>query len=163
MFDKTPSLPFPIDVERFLYDANSLFNPLHKDFILDYHVSSVKDGNVYLSLAMPEGMTRVFMSLLESLTGLFRVIDIKAVSKAAQVKCIDPAEIMARKERQDDFQSAVCSVFDDLIRQGVSVKDAIKQTNSTLKAQGSPWATYEVVSSVLRSSRRLRKKKGVIK
>lgn len=159
---KVPS-PYSVDIERVLFDANSLFNPLHKDFILDYHVSTVKDGYVYLSLAMPEGMTRVFVSLLESLTGFFRCINVKAMSKAAQVKCLDPAEILARKERQDDFQSACCSVFDDLISQGVSVKDAIKRTNSTLKAQGNPWATYEVVSSVLRSAKRLRKKKGVIK
>lgn len=159
--DRTSS-PYSVEIERVLYDANSLFNPLHKDFILDYHVSGVKDGYVYLTLAIPEGMTRVFVSLLESLTGFFRCINVKARSKSAQSKCIDPFEIQQRQQRQDEFRSTVCSVFDDLISQGVSLKDAVKRTNSTLKAQGSPWASYEIVQSELRAAGRFRRKKEVI-
>jgi hypothetical protein len=158
-----PVAPFPsVDIERVLFDANSLFNPLHKDFMLDFHVSGVKDGYVYLSLAVPEGMTRVFVSLLESLTGLFRCINIKSRAASAVAKCVDPADALRRQDQQAEFRQLVCARFDEFISQGLSVKDAVKRTNSALKAQGNPWATYEVVQSIVRAAGRFRTKRGVM-
>jgi hypothetical protein len=158
-----PVVPCPsVDIERVLFDANSLFNPLHKDFMLDFHVSGVKDGYVYLSLAVPEGMTRVFVSLLESLTGLFRCINLKTRAASARAKCVDPADVLRREGQQETFRQEVLSVFDGLIGQGLTVKDAVKRTNSALKAQGNPWATYEVVQSIVRAAGRFRTKRGVM-
>ena len=158
-----PVSSFSADIERVIYDANSLFNPLHKDFMLDFHVSGVKDGYVYLSLALPEGMTRVFVSLLESLTGLFRCINIKSRAASAHAKCVDPADVLRREGQQEKFRQEVLSVFDGLIGQGVTLKDAVKRTNLSLKAQGNPWATYDIVQTILRASGRFRTKRGVIK
>jgi len=62
---------------------------------------------------------------------------------------------------QADFSDKVCTLFDGFRRQGLDVKEATKQTNFALKAKNEPWATYEVVASVLRSAGRFRKLKGV--
>lgn len=159
--EKLSPLPVPLDVDGFMYDANSLFNPLHKDFMLDFHVSGVKDGYVYLSFALPEGMTRVFVSLLESLTGLFRSVNVKSRSALAVARTLDPADVLRRQGQGDKNRQMVVSVFDELIGQGCTVKNAISRTNSILKARGNAWVTYELVRSFLSASGRLRKGKGV--
>lgn len=159
MTSASPTLPV-VDIDRVLCDLNSEFNPLHRDFLLDYHVAGVRDGYVYLSVALPEGMTRVFVSMLESMTGFFRFIDIKARSASAVAKVHDPAQREKVEVMQKDFHKEVCEIFDGLIGQGLDVKEAVKRTNSTLKASGSPWATFETVQKVLRSEGRFRRRKG---
>jgi hypothetical protein len=149
--------PFPVDMDRVLGDLNSTFNPLHQDFMLDFHVSGAHDGYVYLSIALPEGMTRVFVSFLESMSGFFRFIDVKARSAFAQGKTVDPAEVEKRERLQTDFRQECCSLFNGIISQGQTVKDAAKNTNHALKVKNHVWATYEVVASVLRSAGRFRK------
>lgn len=160
-FDHSPAPPFNVDIERVVYDAKSMFNPLHRETMLDFQVAGVKDGKVYLSLVMPEGMTRAFVSMLESLSCFFRSMSIKARSAASEAKCFEPSKIQERKQRKADFESEVCTLFDSFIGQGQTVNDAVKHTNSTLKASGHPWATYELVRSTLRTSGRFRAKKGV--
>ena len=76
---KTIKAPFPVNVGPLVGDIAQTFNPLGRDFALDYHVSRAHDGYVVVSVALPEGMTRAYMTLLESLTGFVRVIDLKAV------------------------------------------------------------------------------------
>lgn len=152
-----PAPPFSVDIDRVLYDANSLFNPLHKDFLLDFHVSGARDGYVYLSIALPEGMTKVFVSLLESMHGFFRFIDNKARIAVAEAKSVDPGEVEKKRQAQEDFRKQVCSLYDGFVGQGYAVKEAVKMTNSALKAKSHPWATYETVASVLRGSGRFRK------
>ena len=67
----------------------------------------------------------------------------------------------ARVERlQDEFRDEACAIFDDLRKQGYDMKEASKRTNFALKAKNHPWATYEVVTSVLRGAGRFRKLKG---
>lgn len=48
--------PLSIDIENVICDMNRLFNPLHKDFILDYKVQAARDGYVLLTIALPDGM-----------------------------------------------------------------------------------------------------------
>jgi hypothetical protein len=154
--------PFPVDISRVMFDLNSTFNPLHPDCAVDFHVSGAKDGYVFLSIALPEGMTRAFVTLLESLVGLVRVIDVKSRAAIAQKKAamVDPAELKKREDRQAAFRKRVCSLFDDFIAEGLEVNDAVKRTNQALKAKNHPWATYEMVKSTLRASGRFRKKQA---
>jgi len=146
-----------VDIDRALSQLNTAFNPLHQDFVLDFHVSSADNGYVYLSIALPEGMTRFFVQLLESMHGFFRFMDIKARSAVASRKAVDPSTIAEAKDRQTAFKEKVCSIFDAFRGQGVELKEAISRTNDTLKAEKSPWASYEIVVGVLRSSGRFRK------
>jgi hypothetical protein len=150
--------PFPVDVDRLLGDINRTFNPLHHDCALDFHVTGSNAGYVCLSVALPEGMTRAFVTLLESLYGFMRVVDIKSRSAVAQAKVVEPGAREKRDRLQADFEQEVCTVFDGFILQGIEKKEAVKLTNSALKAKGSPWSTYEVVKTTLSAAGRFRKR-----
>ncbi|MBJ6750248.1 hypothetical protein [Geomonas anaerohicana] len=145
------------DIDRALSQLNTTFNPLHRDFAFDFHVSKARDGYVFLSIALPEGMTRFFIQFLESMHGFFRHMDIKARSAAASRKALDPSEIAKAEARLASFRERVCSTFDFLVGQGFDVKEAVSRTNSALKAENCPWASYETVQGVLRASGRFRK------
>jgi len=152
--------PFPLDLDRVAYDVHRTFNPLHQDFALDYHVSEVRDGYVFLQLALPLGMTRAFVSFLESMTGFFRCIDNKAKSAASIEKAHSPEELERVKRLQEDFKNEVLYLYDGFITQCIDSKEAVKRTNHALKLKKHPWATYELVLGVVRASGRLRTKRG---
>jgi hypothetical protein len=156
-FPALPGMPSPIDIDRLLFDINSTFNPLSRDCQINFHVSGVRDGYVCLSVALPEGMTRAFVSILESMQGLVRCIDIKSRAAAAQGKVIDQAEKERRERFQADFRVDVCTLFDDYISRGHDRKEAVKLTNKAMKVKFHPWANHETVSSVLRAAGRFRK------
>ena len=146
-----------VDIDRALSQLNTAFNPLHQDFALDFHVSGAKNGYVYLSIALPEGMTRFFVQLLESMHGFFQCMDIKARSAVAIKNAVDPSAIAEAEDRHKSFKERVCSLFDAFRGQGMESKAAISRTNEALKAENCPWATYETVVGVLRGSGRFRK------
>ena len=148
-----------VDIDRVLCDLNRSFNPLHQDFLLDFRVAGARDGYVYLSIALPEGMTRVFVSMLESLHGFFRFIDLKSRAAVAESKPVDPAELIKRQQEVDALKNRICSVFDEFTDQGHPIREAIKRTNAALKAENHPWANHETVSAVLRAAKRLRKRR----
>ncbi len=152
-----PGVPSPVDFDRLIFDINRTFNPLSNNCQLSFHVSGVQDGFVCLSIALPEGMTRAFVTLLESFHGFFRCLDIKSRSASAQAKTNDPAEKEKRERLQADFLAEVCTLFDGFNSQGHEAKEAIKLTNKALKDKNHPWANHETVSSVLRSAGRFRK------
>jgi len=58
-----------------------------------------------------------------------------------------------------EFEKRVCALFDDFRGQGLDMKEAAKRTNFALKAKNDPWATYEVIASVLRKAGRFRRSK----
>lgn len=145
------------DVGKLILNLNSAFNPLHHDCLVDYHIARVGNGYVHLTFALPEGMTRVFITLLESLSGLFRIIDTKTRSVKAQGREIDLAERERVETAQTDFVDQACSLYDKFIEDRHPMNDAVKLTNSALKAMNHPWATYEVVLNTLRKAGKLRK------
>lgn len=148
--------PLSIDIDHVICDMNRLFNPLHKDFMLDYQVQAYRDGYVLLTIALPEGMTKVFSSMLESMSGFFHFMHIKSKTVKASTLASNPIEIAKRKKLQADFKEDTCKLFDGFIGQGLSVKQAISLTNSTLKEQSHPWASYDAIVRTLRSTGRLR-------
>lgn len=152
--------PFPLDIGRVINNVNSAFNPLHRDCVLDYNVAGVREGFVCLQIVLPEGMTRAFVSMLESMSGLFRCIDIKERSAASQEKTVEPDRIAENKKAVAEFTETVCALFDTLISCGIPVNEAVKRTNMTLKAQGNVWSTYSVVMDTLRAAGRFRKSKS---
>lgn len=73
------------------------------------------------------------------------------------------AALKTRSEQlRDEFRAEVCSMFDNLVKQGCDSKEATKRINFTLKVRKHPWATYEVISSVIRKTGRFRKSGKVI-
>jgi len=151
--------PLP-DIGRVLCDLNSSFNPLHRDFLLDFHVAGARDGFVCLSIVLPEGMTKVFVSMLESMTGFFRFIDIKSRAAESVARIHEPERVQSTLKAQAEFSESVCALYDTLICEGIPSTEAIKRTNLTLKAKGEVWATYATVTEVLRKAGRLRKPKS---
>ena len=64
----------------------------------------------------------------------------------------------ARAERETaEFEKRVCALFDDFRGQGLDMKEAAKRTNFAMKEKKHPWATYEVIASVLRKAGRFRR------
>ncbi|MGE4579411.1 MAG: hypothetical protein AB7F21_07715 [Desulfuromonadales bacterium] len=151
--------PFPVNVRRLVGDIAQTFNPLGRDFALDYHVSKAQNGLVVVSVALPEGMTRAYMTLLESLTGFVRVIDNKAQGSFREVRVQSPSAISEAKRLQEAFTADICHRFDVLIGAGVPRNDAIKCVNDALKAEKHPWAGYDLVRSTLSAAGKLRRPK----
>jgi hypothetical protein len=155
-----------LDVGSLVYDTHTSFNPLSKEFMFDFEVSEIRDGYVVLSLALPEGMTRVFVSMLESMSGLFKFMDRKVKVAAAvqksQQRTIDPAIREHVQDKQADFKNQACDLYDGFLAGGHSSAESLKLTNSALKAKNHPWASYDLVKSLIGSTGRFRKKKGVI-
>lgn len=154
-----------LDVGSLVYDTHTSFNPLSKEFMFDFEVSEIRDGYVVMSLALPEGMTRAFVAMLESMSGLFRFMDQKvkvaaAVQKSHQ-RTIDPAIREQVQDKQADFKKQACDLYDGFIAAGHSSAESVKLSNLALKAKSHPWASYEVVRSLIGSTGRFRKKKGV--
>ncbi len=149
--------PLSIDIENVICDMNRLFNPLHKDFMLDYQVHAARDGYVLLTIALPHGMTKVFASMLESMSGFFHFMHIKSKSAKASSAAVDPDEVLRREQRLTEFREKVFDLFDGFIMKGHSVKESISLSNLALKDIQHPWASYDIISQLLRSTGRLRK------
>lgn len=152
-----PALP-SFDLDRVTHDLATSFNPLHSDCCLSYQVIDSRDGYHLVTLALPDGMSRAFVTFLESMTTVFRSISIKEKASLAHVRTVSPAAIAERDKLHGEFVQRVCSLFDGFISQGCSVNEAVKKANASLKAESHPWASYETVLSVLRKERRFRKK-----
>lgn len=105
---------------------------------------------------MPEGLLKSYVTLLESLQGLFKFMVVKTKYARAEVKAHDPVEIERRKKFQDDFVKDVLEAYDRFITQGHPVKKSISLSNSALKATKHPWATYDQVFRVLSENGRFK-------
>lgn len=149
-----------VNIDTLLCNLNSAFNPLHRDCLLNYHVTAVNSGQVCMSVVMPSEMLRSFSMLLESMGGFFRVVNGKARASSATVKAHDLDTITERDRLIEAFKTEVCTLFDNHVSQGHAPKEAIKLTNADMKAQKSPWASHDIIKSTLRAMGRLRKQKG---
>lgn len=143
------------------YDVRTSFNPLSKDFMIDFQVSSARDGYAVVSFAIPDGMTRVFIAMLESMAGLFKFMERKIQVKQAEQKTIDPdlkhKHDEAIKKSRDKFTELCCKLFDGFIAQGETPVRSVQLTNSALRAKEHPWASTDVVRKTIASTGRLRK------
>ncbi len=148
--------PLP-DRFQTLYGQISGFDPFHQDAFLDVKVTAAKDGYVLLSVAIPESLTRGFVTFLESMHNLMRCADQQAIRAVRDSRPVDVQEVELAQQRNDDFRITICSRFDALIRQGILPADAVKTINAELKAQNHPWASHEAVRSVLQSAGKFRR------
>lgn len=153
-----PAVSFTTDVDRLMFDLNTAFNPLHSGCQVEFQVSAVKDGYVFMSVALPEGMSRAYVALLESLGGLVRCIDIKSRSAAAQSKMHD---LYAREDADSQlaaYKSNVVRRYEGYIADGCDPVEATKRTNASFKCEGHPWASFEVTKGILREAGKFRKR-----
>jgi hypothetical protein len=154
-----------MDMDATLYDLNVAFNPLHRDCLLDYQVTSSSASHVCMSVAMPREMLIAFSTILESMGGFFRAVSRRAKVVSAQNRILDLSIIEARKNCIESFNSECLQLFDDFVKQGHEKREAVKLTNFALKAKNSPYASNYIVEKTLRAAGRLRKncsKDGVL-
>lgn len=157
----TPGLNEPdINIGELLYNVNSAFNPLHKDCLVDYHVEAISHCQVSLTVVLPNEMLNCFAQLLESMGGLFRVMNGKARSSSAELRVYDLEEVNSKHDAVYGFRREVCSLYDEFMSKGLGKTESIKQTNMTLKAAGSPWASLFLVEKVLREEGKLKSRKN---
>lgn len=150
--------PLSIDIENVICDMNRLFNPLHKDFILDYKVQAARDGYVLLTIALPDGIIMVFASMLESMSGFFHFMHIKSKSAKASSAAFEPSEILRCEQFHNEFLEKVSVLFDGFVQDGYSDKESVRLTNSAMKEQNHPWACcYDTIMRLLCSTGRFRK------
>ncbi|MBN1140594.1 MAG: hypothetical protein JXB25_02180 [Deltaproteobacteria bacterium] len=159
--ERPAARPLPFDIERILCDINSGFNPLHDNPLIRFRVMGAKGDFVFLTLAVPKGMLRVFTSLLDNLGAFFRFMDNKTRGVLIQEKLADLAEIEKARKVQTDFSEKVCSFYDGFIAHGFPRKEAVKRTNWALKDEKHPWANRDSVLDVLRAAGRFKKGSGV--
>ena len=162
MIEKRPDLkknyPFPDRLKNFVGRNSRGFDPCHHESFLDVRVNSMRDGNVCLSVILPETMTRGFVAFLESMLGLMKTADRQAQTAVRQSRPVDLGELERTKQLKADFTDLICTTFDELRGQGLEKNEAIKQTNALLKAKKHPWANHETVRSILSTQGRLRKR-----
>jgi hypothetical protein len=157
------SAPFEVDLDRMLLDENQPFNPLYRNQEIDIQVVDARDGYAQLSVVLPIEMTRYFANLLDSTAGLFRASAHKAKIKQASSEPLDPLKLEQDRIYRQAFSDQVCSLFDGFIAQGLTRNEAISRTNSSLKEQKHPWASYDIVVNTLRHNRRFRKGRKNVK
>lgn len=155
--------PLPdFDITALVYQVNSTFNPLAAGSGIDCRVSQVKDGLTFYELALPSELSRFFVAFLESMTGFFRVLNVKEqhalATDLARFKAIDPQAIAERDAFKADYVARVCTTFEELTGQGQEINEAIKGALRALKSVSHPWAIYDQVKSCLRSEGLLRGK-----
>jgi hypothetical protein len=149
-----------VDVGRLVGDISRTFNPLARDFALDVHASQLPGGFVRVSVVLPQGMTRAFVGLLESLAGLVRFVDHRVKISAAEVKAVDLEELADRRQLQEDHRAEVCTLFDRFTASGLDRKQAVRRTSQALKAKNHPWSTLDLVTLTLRECGRFRRGSG---
>ncbi|RME33532.1 MAG: hypothetical protein D6794_11490 [Deltaproteobacteria bacterium] len=150
--------PFQVNARSLAFDLGQTFNPLATGFGLDFKVTPAPNGYVCLSLALPEGMTRSFVALLQSLYGLMQVVDAKTRAAHAQARALDVHQIAADQQHQRTFSELCCALFDQQRDHGATINEAIRAVNRALKDQRHPWATYDTVKEELRRNGRLSSK-----
>ena len=67
------------------------------------------------------------------------------------------------KKAQDEFKELVLNIFDDLVKEGTPLREAIKETNRIMKDNNHKWGCYYLVSEVIRKEGRLKKTKNSCK
>jgi hypothetical protein len=161
MIEKRPELAkaalFPSRLKHFVGENSCGFDPLHRDSFVNLRVNSLRDGNVCLSVVIPETMTRGFVTFLESMLGLMKTADRQAIAAVRAARPVDLAELQQLRDFQKNFTDLVCETFESLIGQGIEKKEAIKQTNTLLKAKSHPWANHETIRQILSAEGKLRK------
>jgi len=163
MIEKRPeqdkTYPFPERLKNFVGRNSRGFDPHHHESFLDVRVNSLRDGNVCLSVVIPETMTRGFVTFLESMLGLMKTADRQALTAVRQSRPVDLEELKRKDQLKTDFIKLTCDTFDGFQAQGIEKKEAIKQTNALLKAKKHPWANHETIRSILSAEGRLRRNK----
>jgi hypoxanthine-guanine phosphoribosyltransferase len=137
-------------------------SPISRNGDLDFHVMPFGKGQVVLSVIIPDGMIKPTSDLLESLHGIFKFTDIKKRNYQAQEKVHDLDEIQKRNDYRDDMTSKVIQIFDDLLASGLTMRQAISETNKTLKLNGTAFLTVYQVELILREAGKLRKAKAIV-
>ncbi|MEZ4599217.1 MAG: hypothetical protein R2940_05465 [Syntrophotaleaceae bacterium] len=148
-----------VDVGRLVGDLSRTFNPLAREFELDTYVRPLPGDMVHLSVVLPQGMTRAFVALLESLVGFVRFVDRKVSIAEAEARAVVPDEIEKAREHREEFQVEVCRLFDGFIQGGLEEKEALRRTNQAMKEQKHPWAVLDLVRITLRDAGRLGKRR----
>lgn len=149
---------FERDIDSIILGVDSLLQcPTDDKSLFDIQVVSYNQGYGLLSVMLPEAMLRGFVAHLEMYHELWRATQFKLKYAKAEKKAVDPVEIEKRERRSADYHKELFSIFDGLIKKGVSVKEAIKETRVMLKGKGYPWTDYHLVFSALSSSGRLKK------
>ena len=156
------SAPFAVDIERLLLDDNRTFNPLGKNHNIDIQVVDARNGYAQLSVVLPVEMTRHFSRFLESMTDLLRCSGHKARIKNSVNEPIDPEKLAEQAKFKQSFANQICTLFDGFIDQGLTRNQAISRTNSAMKEQNHPWASYDIVKDVLRKNLRFRKRGNTV-
>ena len=148
---------FERDIDSIILGVDSLLQcSVDEKNLIDIQVISYNQGYGLLSVMLPEAMIRGFVSHLEMYADLWRATQYKLKYAKAVKKAVDPVEIEKRDKRKADYDNELFNVFDGLIKKGVSVKEAIKETRVMLKGKGYSWTDYHLVFSALSSSGRLK-------
>lgn len=144
------------DIDSIILGVNmSPYPAIDIDSLLSIQVIEYNQGYALLSVSIPEPMLKGFVASLEGYHELWRGAQYKVKYAKAEKKAVDPVEIEKRENRESDYKKAIYSTFDGFISQGISSREAVKQTNAALKDKY-PGSDYFLVFSTLSASGRLK-------
>ena len=148
-----PALP-AFDVHRANRAMQAAFNPAHRDHAFTFRISGTAEGMTFVTFAFPEGLARSLVTLVESLGGVLRSLDMKSRAAHAVVAAHEPAAEIRAEKRASELADAAVKLYDGFQRQGLDAKTALSRTNQALKASDFPWTSYETTRTILRRSGR---------
>lgn len=148
---------FERDIDSIILGVDSLLQcPGDERSMFDIQVVSYNKGYGLLYVMLPEALIKGFVAHLEMYADIWRAAQYKLKYKKAEKKAVDPVELDKRNKVKAAYEKDLLSIFDGLMKNGIPVREALKQTKTTLKEKGYPWVDYFLVQSALSSSGRLK-------
>lgn len=148
-------LEYANNMSRLMSEITSL-DPYRGNSLLKLEITEYRDGWIFLSLALPEGLLKPFKRLLESLLGFF--VFAAAKSGIAKSEKWEPTseEIQQQKVNQESFIKAILSHYDNLIKRKIPYRKAVSGTNRAMKELGHVHANYDFIFETLQKAGRFK-------
>lgn len=137
--------------------AYRLITPHSDSSLIRYEVVSRSNGFVQIVLSLPEPAMQGMVDTLSAVAELTRAMNWKAKCFAAQNHPIDLQERQTSEAYFRKFEIEASSLYDNFINQGMSVNEAISQTNVELKKKEYAFVTYEITKDALRKAGKFQK------
>lgn len=141
----------------------SYLTPDPSQSILTLHsVDYRNDGNVFLTLSIPETLFPAVKSFLDFSGKFFSHVQLKTKHQKALVMSVDPYEIERRKKAHEKYTHDILARYDLFRSSGLSSRAAIRETKEFFNSRGRAELTCGTIELIVRASGRLRKSWGKV-
>ena len=117
-------------------------------------VDHLENNQVQVTVVLPSDLLIHYVTILDSLTGFVRTLQIK--SKLLRLKQSPQTSALREQARhsKDQYYARIVKLFDHYTSQGLNRNSAIKQIGSDLRKEKHPWSSPDLVRFSLRDAGR---------